>query len=215
MSSVIPSLRSFLYVREIATIMPFVLLLFPYAVDAPNLGDLFTSVMSTWYVLAIHRDVVMYPHQELERVVTTSSFKAYKNHFVTKKSVNEARDTAVHTGQKDHCGRRDLLAHHLFQQRAVLTDAPGLLGPKLFQVLGTLSLARFELEWAGIHFTNDPPKTRKSMNYDLGEDVTFIELASAVSQMLRLIGLHESLIQRYSAEYLSGPHSDALADTPS
>ena len=60
-----------------------------------------------------------------------------------------------------HKERRNYLRTALNDMALILSDQPGLIGPKILVVLSALSLAQDEIQWLIRHVNTAPPRGKK------------------------------------------------------
>lgn len=118
------------------------------------------------------------------------------------------KDCYNHAVQKAalmHRERRKFLRTALKELALIMTDQPGLLGPKALCVFIGLCYARDEILWLLRH--NDNPPTIKSKSGKATEDLIDRQLPELLFHMEELRGLvrkYSQVIQRYYVQYLSG-----------
>lgn len=158
-----------------------------------------SSLESSW-VIALFRDEVIYIHQYIQ--IAFEGLKGYS------KRISEVKDCYNHAMQKAalmHRERRKFLRTALKELALILTDQPGLLGPKALYVLIGLCYARDEILWLLRH--NDNPPISSKAKGKSSEDLVDRQLPELLFHMEELRGLvrkYSQVIQRYYVQYLSG-----------
>jgi NCK-associated protein 1 len=110
-----------------------------------------------------------------------------------------------------HRERRKFLRTALKELGLILTDQPGLLGPKALLVFMGLSFARDEVYWLLRHCDNPPVRQGKvkSQSEDL-VDRQLPELLFHMEELRALVRKYNQVIQRYYVQYLTGYDAVAL-----
>ena len=110
-----------------------------------------------------------------------------------------------------HRERRKYLRTALKELGLILTDQPGLLGPKSLLVFMGLSFARDEVHWLLRHCDNPPVRQgkAKSQSDDL-VDRQLPELLFHMEELRALVRKYNQVIQRYYVQYLTGYDAVAL-----
>lgn len=108
--------------------------------EQPN--KLWTAALESGWVLALFRDEVIYIHQYIQ-----SFFETIKGYGKRCSEVKECHSQAVSKAVYRHRERRKFLRTALKELGLILTDQPGLLGPKALLVLIGLSHARDEVRF--------------------------------------------------------------------
>lgn len=93
----------------------------------------------------------------------------------------------------------------------MLSDQPGLLGPKALLVFMALSFARDEVNWILRHADNPPVRQRGTkMHMEDLVDRQLPELLFHIEELRALIRKYNQVIQRYYVQYLAGYDAAAL-----
>ncbi|KAG6921262.1 nck-associated protein 1-like, partial [Chelydra serpentina] len=140
--------------------------------------------------------------------VTEEFFGSLKGYGKRVADVKECKEHAVvHSGQL-HRNRRAFLRNAVRELEALLSDQPGLLGPKALYVFMALSLCRDELNWLVRH-AEHVTKTKTPEDY---ADSHIAELLFFLEQLRTLVHRHSAVIQRYHVQYLARFDALLLSD---
>lgn len=153
--------------------------------EQPN--KLWTIALESGWVLALFRDEVIYLHQYIQ-----SYFETIKGFGKKVSEVKECYNQATQKAAYKHRERRKFLRTALKELGLILTDQPGLLGPKILLVLMGLSHARDEILWLLRHGDN-PPTQGKSKGRG-GEDLVDRQLPELLFHCEEL----RALVRKYS-----------------
>lgn len=110
--------------------------------QAANATQMWLSALESSWVIALFRDEVIHIHQYIQN--TFDGMKGYS------KRISEVKDCYNHAIQKAsflHRERRKFLRTALKELALIMTDQPGLLGPKALLVFIGLCFARDEILW--------------------------------------------------------------------
>uniref|UniRef100_A0A0A9YNG5 Membrane-associated protein Hem n=5 Tax=Lygus hesperus TaxID=30085 RepID=A0A0A9YNG5_LYGHE len=161
------------------------------------------ALESSW-VIALFRDEVIYIHSYVQTLF--DSMKGYS------KRISEVKDCYSHAIQKAtyrHRERRKFLRTALKELALMLTDQPGLLGPKALLIFMGLIFAKDEIYWLLRHNDNPPLQKGKGKNAEDLVDRQLPELLFHMEELRILVRKYSQVIQRYYVQYLSG--FDAIA----
>ncbi|CAM4604698.1 unnamed protein product [Lepidochelys olivacea] len=140
--------------------------------------------------------------------VTEEFFSSLKGYGKRVADVKECKEHAVaHSGQL-HRNRRAFLRNAVRELEALLSDQPGLLGPKALCVFMALSLCRDEMNWLVRH-AEHVTKTKTPEDY---ADSHIAELLFLMEQLRTLVHKHSTVIQRYHVQYLARFDALLLSD---
>ncbi|KAK3916021.1 Membrane-associated protein Hem [Frankliniella fusca] len=173
------------------------------ATEQPN--RLWCSALESGWVVALFRDEVLYIHGYIQ-----GFFDGIKGYG---KRVNEVKDCYNHAVQKagyQHRERRKFLRTALKELGLILTDQPGLLGPKALVVLMALCAARDEVHWLLRHSDNPPLTKTKGKSAEDLVDRQLPELLFHMEELRVLVRKYSQVLQRYYVQYLSGFDAVAL-----
>lgn len=109
-----------------------------------------------------------------------------------------------------HRDKRKYLRTALRELSLVLTDQPGLLGPKALVLFSALSNARDEIRWLMRHSDNIPTKSKNKIVEEDLKDRQIPELIFLVEELRSLSRKYSQVIQRYYVQFLSGGDVNAL-----
>ncbi|CAG5103753.1 Similar to Hem: Membrane-associated protein Hem (Drosophila melanogaster) [Cotesia congregata] len=163
-------------------------------------NKLWTSALESGWVLTLFRDEVIYIHQYIQ-----SFFESIKGYS---KRISEVKDCYTQAVQKSayrHREKRKFLRAALKDLGLIMSDQPGLLGPKALLVFMGLSHARDEVLWIIRHGENPPTqgKSKARGNEDL-VDRQLPELLFHCEELRALVKKYSQVLQRYYVQYLSG-----------
>lgn len=161
--------------------------------------SMWISALESSWVIALFRDEVIYIHQYIQ-----NAFEGIKGYG---KRITEVKDCYNHALQKAalmHRERRKFLRTALKELGLVLTDQPGLLGPKALYVLIGLCYARDEILWLLRHNDNPPVVKSKGKTTEDLVDRQLPELLFHMEELRGLVRKYSQVIQRYYVQYLSG-----------
>lgn len=161
--------------------------------------SMWISALESSWVIALFRDEVIYIHQYIQ-----NAFEGIKGYG---KRISEVKDCYNHALQKAalmHRERRKFLRTALKELGLVLTDQPGLLGPKALYVLIGLCYARDEILWLLRHNDNPPVVKSKGKTTEDLVDRQLPELLFHMEELRGLVRKYSQVIQRYYVQYLSG-----------
>lgn len=162
------------------------------------------SALESSWVIALFRDEVIYIHSYIQSLFDT--IKGYG------KRISEVKDCFNHAIQKatyKHRERRKFLRTALKELALILTDQPGLLGPKALLIFIGLCFAKDEIYWLLRHNDNPPQQKGKGKNAEDLVDRQLPELLFHMEELRILVRKYSQVIQRYYIQYLSG--FDAIA----
>lgn len=164
-----------------------------------------TALESSW-VLALFRDEVIYIHQYIQ-----TFFEGMKGYSKRVSEVKECYNQAVQKAGYRHRERRKFLRTALKELGLILTDQPGLLGPKALLVLMGLSHARDEVLWLLRHGDNPPIQGKgKGRGSEDLVDRQLPELLFHCEELRALVKKYSQVLQRYYVQFLSGFDAPAL-----
>lgn len=168
------------------------------------INKMWISALESSWVLVLFRDEVVYIHSYIQ-----SYFDGVKGYS---KRISEVKDTYNQALQKatyKHRERRKFLRTGLKELGFILTDQPGLLGPKALLIFMGLCYARDEVCWLLRHNDNPPQQKGKGKGADDLVDRQLPELLFHMEELRMLVRKYSQVVQRYYVQYLSG--FDAIA----
>lgn len=161
--------------------------------------QIWISALEGSWVIALFRDEVIHIHQYI--LNTFDGMKGYG------KRVNEVKECQNHALQKAsfvHRERRKYLRTALKELSLIMTDQPGLLGPKALLIFVGLSFARDEILWLLRHNDNPPLAKAKGKSTEDLVDRQLPELLFHMEELRALVRKYSQVLQRYYVQYLSG-----------
>ncbi|KAJ8688113.1 hypothetical protein QAD02_023908 [Eretmocerus hayati] len=169
-------------------------------------SKLWITALESGWVLVLFRDEVIYIHQYIQ-----SFFETIKGYGKRVSEVKDCYNQAVQKAAHKHRERRKFLRTALKELGLILTDQPGLLGPKVLLVLMGLSHARDEVLWLLRHGDNPPiqGKGKGKASEDL-VDRQLPELLFHCEELRALVRKYSQVLQRYYVQFLSGFDAPAL-----
>uniref|UniRef100_A0A8C7QEF8 Nck-associated protein 1 n=1 Tax=Oncorhynchus mykiss TaxID=8022 RepID=A0A8C7QEF8_ONCMY len=153
--------------------------------------------------LCLFRDEVFHIHKACEDLLPSPSmlklcplFSSYNKRL---NDIKECKEQAIHCSGTMHRERRKFLRSALKELATVLSDQPGLLGPKALFVFMALSFARDEIIWLLRHADNIQKKSTDDFI-----DKHVAELIFYMEELRAHIRKYGPVMQRYYVQYLSG-----------
>jgi NCK-associated protein 1 len=174
----------------------------------PGAFDLVKHALLDGFAVTICRDETILIHAAFEQLLSGSKDKAERKKVG---EVQEAAAQAVQSAASVHREKRRYLRSTLNELRLLLSDAPGLLGPKLVTVLTALAMAKDEVHWIYRHANSPAPKKHKLNPADF-TDNTIPELLFQLIEVKNLVLRHRKIIQTYYRKYMGNYHSSYLRD---
>lgn len=177
----------------------------PY-LSQPIAQELFNRSLQCGWCISIFRDEVIHTHSFVQ-----AFFESIKVPNKRISELKEAHNVVLQRATNVHRERRKFLRTALKELCLILTDQPGLLGPKVLLSLMGLSYARDEVDWLLRHADN-PPQNKGKIKYQV-EDLTDRQLPELLFHMEELRALtrkYYQVIQRYYVQYLSSYDAIAL-----
>ncbi|XP_062504745.1 nck-associated protein 1-like [Corticium candelabrum] len=157
--------------------------------------ELWRHAMGDGYVITLFRDEIIQVHQAFELI-----FKGSKR----EKEAKEMASQAITNCGAVHRGRRLYLRQSMVELYLLLSDQPGLLGPKALMVFMALSMARDEVVWLVRHSgVEAQPKARGRVNPSDYKDKGMPELLFFTQELRALVRKYAQVMQRYFVQYLS------------
>lgn len=170
--------------------------------EQPN--KLWLSALESSWVVALFRDEVIYVHAYIQGFF--DSIKGYSKRI---SEVKDAYNQAIQKATYRHRERRKFLRTALKELGLILTDQPGLLGPKALLIFIGLCFARDEVYWLLRHNDNPPQQKSKGKTAEDLVDRQLPELLFHMEELRVLVRKYSQVIQRYYVQYLAG--FDAIA----
>lgn len=164
----------------------------------PGVTDIWKIALQDGYCVTLFRDEIIMYHKEFQNLL--DGMKGYGKRV---KDIQDAMTHALTTRGPIHKERRNYLRTALREMSLILSDQPGLLGPKIIVVLQALSMTRDEIMWLVRHTCNPPPKGRK-LNQEDYVDNKLPQLLLYVEEVRGIIQKYVSVLQRYFVQYLGG-----------
>ncbi|XP_050438959.1 membrane-associated protein Hem [Adelges cooleyi] len=169
------------------------------ALSQEQANKLWLSALESNWVIALFRDETIFIHSFIQTFFET--IKGYS------KRVSEIKDAYSHATQKAvyrHRERRKYLRTALKELGLILTDQPGLLGPKVLLIFIGLSFARDEICWLLRHSDNPPLQKNKGKSSEDLVDRQLPELLFHMEELRMLVRKYSQVVQRYYVQYLTG-----------
>uniref|UniRef100_A0A671E263 NCK associated protein 1 like n=1 Tax=Rhinolophus ferrumequinum TaxID=59479 RepID=A0A671E263_RHIFE len=154
------------------------------------------------YITLIREDVLQV-HK-----VTEDLFSSLKGYGKRVADIKESKEHVIANSGQFHCQRREFLRIAVKELVTVLTDEPGLLGPKALYAFMALSFIRDEVTWLVRHSEN-VTKTKTPEDY---ADSSIAELLFLLEEIRALIRRHIKVIQQYHLQYLARFDALVLSD---
>ncbi|KAM5332875.1 nck-associated protein 1-like [Glossophaga mutica] len=153
--------------------------------------------------ITLIRDDVLQVHK-----VTEDLFGSFKGYGKRVADIKESKEHAIANSGQFHCQRRQFLRMAVKELETVLTDEPGLLGPKALYAFMALSFIRDEVTWLVRHSEN-VTKTKTPEDYT---DSSIAELLFLLEEIRALVRKHIKVIQQYHLQYLARFDALVLSD---
>uniref|UniRef100_A0AAZ3PFA5 Nck-associated protein 1 n=1 Tax=Oncorhynchus tshawytscha TaxID=74940 RepID=A0AAZ3PFA5_ONCTS len=144
--------------------------------------------------LCLFRDEVFHIHKACEDLFV--NIRGYNKRL---NDIKECKEQALSQAGTMHRERRKFLRSALKELATVLSDQPGLLGPKALFVFMALSFARDEIIWLLRHADNIQKKSTDDFI-----DKHVAELIFYMEELRAHIRKYGPVMQRYYVQYLSG-----------
>uniref|UniRef100_A0A674DBZ6 Nck-associated protein 1 n=1 Tax=Salmo trutta TaxID=8032 RepID=A0A674DBZ6_SALTR len=144
--------------------------------------------------LCLFRDEVFHIHKACEDLFV--NIRGYNKRL---NDIKECKEQALSQAGSMHRERRKFLRSALKELATVLSDQPGLLGPKALFVFMALSFARDEIIWLLRHADNIQKKSTDDFI-----DKHVAELIFYMEELRAHIRKYGPVMQRYYVQYLSG-----------
>ncbi|XP_023112886.1 nck-associated protein 1-like isoform X4 [Felis catus] len=154
------------------------------------------------YITLIREDVLQV-HK-----VTEDLFSSWKGYGKRVADIKESKEHVIANSGQFHCQRRQFLRMAVKELETVLTDEPGLLGPKALYAFMALSFIRDEVTWLVRH-TENVTKTKTPEDY---VDSSIAELLFLLEEIRALVRRHIKVIQQYHLQYLARFDALVLSD---
>ncbi|CAL4093232.1 unnamed protein product, partial [Meganyctiphanes norvegica] len=180
-------------------------MLIPQTLQISQALDVFTQALTTGWVITLFRDEVLQFHSYIQTFFDTKKELSKRN-----SDVKECYTEAVTKAPLMHRERRKYLRTALKELAQILTDQPGLLGPKALFVFMGLSFARDEVLWLLRHHENPPLQKVKGKSGDDLVDRQLPELLFHMEELRALVKKYSQVLQRYYVQYLCGYDAIAL-----
>uniref|UniRef100_A0A8C2Y0K2 Nck-associated protein 1-like n=1 Tax=Capra hircus TaxID=9925 RepID=A0A8C2Y0K2_CAPHI len=140
--------------------------------------------------------------------VTEDLFSSLKGYGKRVADIKESKEHAIANSGQFHSQRRQFLRIAVKELETVLTDEPGLLGPKALYAFMALSFIRDEVTWLVRH-TENVTKTKTPEDY---VDSSIAELLFLLEEVRALVRRHIKVIQQYHLQYLARFDALVLSD---
>ncbi|CAH2224659.1 nck-associated 1-like isoform X1 [Pelobates cultripes] len=160
----------------------------------PSSLELWKLALQGSSCIMLIRDEVLLIHR-----VTEDFFGSLKGYGKRVADVKECKEQfAVNSGQF-HRARRAFLRSAIKELEAILSDEPGLLGPKALYAFMALSFGRDEINWLVRH-AEHVTKTKTPEDY---VDVHIAELIFYMEEIRVALRKHVPIIQKYHIQYMA------------
>uniref|UniRef100_A0A1B0GML4 Uncharacterized protein n=1 Tax=Phlebotomus papatasi TaxID=29031 RepID=A0A1B0GML4_PHLPP len=161
--------------------------------------QIWTAALEQSWVIALFRDEVIHIHQYIQ-----AGFDGLKGYNKRISEVKECYNQAIQKASFVHRERRKYLRTALKELALILTDQPGLLGPKALLIFIGLSFARDEVLWLLRHNDNPPIVKGKGKTTEDLVDRQLPELLFHMEELRALVRKYSQVMQRFYVQYLSG-----------
>uniref|UniRef100_A0A7G3APR1 Putative membrane-associated hematopoietic protein n=1 Tax=Lutzomyia longipalpis TaxID=7200 RepID=A0A7G3APR1_LUTLO len=167
--------------------------------NAQPIMQIWTAALDSSWVIALFRDEVIHIHQYIQ-----ASFDGLKGYSKRISEVKDCYNQAIQKASFVHRERRKYLRTALKELALILTDQPGLLGPKALLIFIGLSFARDEVLWLLRHNDNPPVMKGKGKATEDLVDRQLPELLFHMEELRALVRKYSQVMQRFYVQYLSG-----------
>ncbi|GAB0101031.1 Membrane-associated protein Hem [Sergentomyia squamirostris] len=167
--------------------------------NTPPIMQIWTAALECSWVIALFRDEVIHIHQYI-----MAGFDGLKGYNKRISEVKECQTHAIQKASLIHRERRKYLRTALKELALILTDQPGLLGPKALLIFIGLSFARDEVLWLLRHNDNPPIVKGKGKSTEDLVDRQLPELLFHMEELRALVRKYSQVMQRFYVQYLSG-----------
>lgn len=160
---------------------------------------MFVNALKCGWVTPLFRDEVLQTHQFVQQY-----FEMHKGDNKRISKVKDAYNYVLQHSPLIHRERRKYLRTALKELCLLLSDQPGLLGPKALLVFMALSFARDEVHWLLRHAENQPTRQSGKTKFfpeDL-QDRQLPELLFYIEELRGLVRKYSQVLQRYHLQYL-------------
>jgi NCK-associated protein 1 len=175
----------------------------------PGASDLWKLALYDGFYLTLCRDEAIAVHGIFEKLLSDSKDK---NDRRRASEAAEALNQAIQNAGALHRDRRRYLRTALAELHQLLSDSPGLCGPKALTVLLALTLARDEVLWLMKHMLTPPPRGKHRPNPDDYQDPALPELLFYIVEVKALLRRHRIVVQNYYLRYMGGYDAQLIRD---
>ncbi|XP_028399660.1 nck-associated protein 1 homolog [Dendronephthya gigantea] len=174
-------------------------------INDPGAIEVWKAALGDGFCLSLCRDEVYMVHKEFH-----SFFDALKGQSKRAKEIQECGSLALSNSPGIHRERRNYLRAAMQELSHIISDQPGLFGPKALVVVQALSLASDEVHWLVRHKEHNPPKGKK--NPDDYTDTRLSHMLFLIEELHAMMLKYSSVLQRYYIQYMSGFDNSLLKD---
>jgi hypothetical protein len=190
---------------------------FPVMFYNVELFDIFRLVGSDTLSLRIHNGLTLNIHEEINAIMAIYPTRADKfecpKGFVIKSALKDVAKNATKTCGLRHIDKRAVLKEELDVANKLIASCPGVLGPKLPQIISAASLAKSEVMSYFRHLREetraDCKKHLDPSHFKTGPS----DLPSLLKELMNLtqfVREGRDVIAQYYVEYFNGPDASAL-----
>ncbi|KAM4795084.1 nck-associated protein 1-like [Rhinophrynus dorsalis] len=169
----------------------------------PAILDLWKMALQGSHCITLIREEILLIHR-----VTEDFFGSIKGYGKRVADVKECKEHFAANSGQFHRARRSFLRGAVKELEAILSDEPGLLGPKALFAFMALSFCRDEINWLVRHSEN-VTKTKTPEDY---VDVQIAELIFHMEAIRAVVRKHVPIIQKYHIQYLARFDALVLSD---
>eukprot|EP01027_Heterolobosea_sp_BB2_P002198 GEZU01003300.1.p1 GENE.GEZU01003300.1~~GEZU01003300.1.p1 ORF type:complete len:1155 (-),score=459.14 GEZU01003300.1:483-3947(-) len=161
--------------------------------------DLLAIALEEVYIVPLYGDESFFVHEPFEEL-----FSRFKHTLINlkkeKRVLQVAKDNLVQNVQQARADRRIYLRLQLRSLLLLLTDSPGLIGPKFPLILAGLALAKEEVMWYFRHM-DTPPKFANKKFQEI-KDSSISHFFYLVHEICNLCFKHKNVISTYYKEFV-------------
>lgn len=159
--------------------------------------DLLGDALGTSFTVPVYRNVVFRIHEHYETLF--ANFKYQKFKLSKYKDVLKTSTAAAMVSGVQHASTRRFLKSEIQSMVHLLTDFPGVIGPKMDIVLAALSMVKEEVLYYFSHYYADTKNQKQSI---VSHDDTVSDLIYLSDKLTSLVLAHSDIIKDFACEYI-------------
>lgn len=174
-------------------------------INDPGAVDVWKSALSDGFCISLCRDEVYMVHKEFH-----SFFDNLKGQGKRAKEIQECGSAALSISPGLHRERRNYLRAAMQELSHIISDQPGLFGPKALVVIQALSLASDEVHWLVRHHQHTPSRGRKNPEDYTDQRLSY--MLFLIEELYAMMLKYISVLQRYYLQYMAGFDNSLLKE---